>query len=1156
MDFYIGEGRPCRVVCPETEPEAVRIAAANLERDLEKVFGGSILAKEGGCEIRIRTLSGEEIASMPKEGYRHAVQDGALLITGADRRGTIYGIYELSEQLGVSPWYFWADVPVRQRTEFILEDGYEKSDHPSVEYRGIFINDEEELEAWVKKHMGEDTIGVKTYEKVFELLLRLKANYIWPAMHVNSFNVKKENGALAERMGIVVGTSHCDMLMRSNNREWLPWLAKKGYEGVEYDYSIPGRNREILQEYWRESVEQNRDFEVSYTLGMRGIHDSGFETRMLDGLTGEKLKEAKIALLQQVMEDQRDILQDTLGKLPLMTFVPYKEVLPLYDGGLRVPEDVTLVWSNDNYGYVRRYTSEQEKQRRGGNGLYYHNSYWAPPGMSYVFLCSIPLAHTANEMKKAYAEGIRRLWVINTGAMKPLEQEITFFLRLAWEIGKDNASTDDVDVFVADWIDRSFSGGIGKRTAALLNDFSQLTNVRKLEMMDQFAFSQTAYGDEAVTRIHEYERLFEEGNRIYGELPEKERPAFFELVLMRLHAAYFTNLAFYYGDRSTLAQAQGKLQAASFYAGQTRKLEDARRRMLVYYNKVMLDGKWDGILNPEGFPPPRAAMMPVCTPPLALPDGKPALKVTLWNNGDELSFCGCATKWLEIGNAGGGSLEFSIQAPDWAELSCTAGETQTEQRVLVTVREQPQDKSDVILVTAAASGEKAEIPVRAYAAAQTEERGLPREEDGLVWVRADSVPAADGFRLIPRLGRGGGALLQVDGRGAESGCGIAQVAGGAEAPEGSVTVNTAAQKYRIRVASAGQFLLELHRFPSLDSVGRIRIGVSVDGGEIMVLESESRDEHLGSWRENVRNNIDRLYLTLPALGAGVHEIAFYGIDKYFAFSGFAVYTQKRRDNNLAGVAFTGGQALPALFDTDTFAKRFYGEIELQPRPIEFARVEREHDTLGAEDIVVWEPWWAETVAPSYYLALGGKPFAEQGDRGIRIDAAAVLAGRPCAFAVGKDWHYCGSESFGRSGLAMYRPAPSTGEGIADMADVGALQGGQPAADGEESSLHYRIQADGGDYTCWLYTKFNMREEAFFGIAVDGEELAAEALYNGGCLWRYEAEQIYRWVPVAAFSLETGEHELTVLSRAAGLRIDRIYLTRGTELAPTDCGWML
>ena len=576
MDFRIGRGCPCIVEYADREPDAVKIAAENLKADLVKVFGRHVSESEGtdGARIRIHTLellktpeetqvpqmpqaesagiggSGEvpdaclkglcdESGSRRKEAYSLWVQEGVLYITGTDRRGTVYGIYDLCERIGVSPWYFWADVPVKKKEEYLLPEGYGYQDYPSVEYRGIFINDEEELEAWAKSHMEEKSIGVRTYEKVFELLLRLKGNYIWPAMHVNSFNVKRENGALAEKMGIVVGTSHCDMLMRSNNREWKPWLAKKGYEGVKYDYSLPGRNREILQEYWRESVEQNREFEVCYTLGMRGIHDSGFETENLKGLSGEELKAAKIRLLQQVMTDQQRILRETLGRETMMTFVPYKEVLPLYDGGLEVPEDITLVWSNDNYGYIRRYPSEQEKKRKGGNGIYYHNSYWAPPGMSYVFLCSIPLAHTANELRKAYAEGVRKLWVINTGAMKPLEQEIEFFLRLGWEIGRDDVEnpksclTADVDAYVEDWIDRNFSGGCGRETAKLLNDFSQLTNVRKLEMMDYDAFSQTAYGDEAVVRIHAYERLFEQGNRIYGGLPEEEKAAFFQLVLDR-----------------------------------------------------------------------------------------------------------------------------------------------------------------------------------------------------------------------------------------------------------------------------------------------------------------------------------------------------------------------------------------------------------------------------------------------------------------------------------------------------------------------------------------------------------------------------------------------------------------------------------------------
>ena len=180
--------------------------------------------------------------------------------------------------------------------------------------------------------------------------------------------------------------------------------------------------------------------------------------------------------------------------------------------------------------------------------------------MSYVFLCSIPLAHTRNELKKAYEQGIRKLWVLNCGAIKPLEQEITFFLQFAWDIGKETDSTRDVEAWTAQWIDENFQGGIGREAAELLNDFSQLTNVRKLENMDTDAFSQTAYGDEAAVRIHRYEELFDRGNALYERLEEEEKDAFFQLVLLRIHAAYFTNLQYYYGDRSTLSCTQESLR--------------------------------------------------------------------------------------------------------------------------------------------------------------------------------------------------------------------------------------------------------------------------------------------------------------------------------------------------------------------------------------------------------------------------------------------------------------------------------------------------------------------------------------------------------------------------------------------------------------------
>ena len=1135
MDFVIGEKNPCAVVCGEGESEAVKIAAENLRTDLKKVFGEAVLDDGAESRIVVRTAAGD---GMHREQYRMYVKENTLFVEGSDRRGTIYGIYTFCESIGVSPWYFWADVPVKKKSRYVLPSGFRREDYPAVEYRGVFINDEEELEAWVKNRMGEETIGVKTYEKIFELLLRLKANYIWPAMHVNSFNVKRENGALAERMGIVVGTSHCDMLMRSNNREWKPWLAKKGYEGAKYDYSKPGRDREILKEYWRESVEQNKDFEVCYTVGMRGIHDSGFETEAFRGMTGDELKQAKIELLDTVISDQQKLLKEVLGRDTMMTFVPYKEVLPLYDGGLEVPEDITLVWANDNYGYIRRYPSEKEKKRKGGNGIYYHNSYWAPPGMSYVFLCSIPLAHTANELRKAYAEGVRKLWVMNVGAMKPLEQEIEFFLRLAWEIGKEEALTEDVDAYVRDWIDRNFSGGIGEETAGLLNDFSQLTNMRKVEMMDTDVFSQTAYGDEAAVRIHVYEDLFERGNAIYARLPEEERDAYFQMVLMRIHAAYFTNLAYYYGDRSTLMYEQGKMQAAAEYVRRTRELEDARRKMVVYYNKRMAGGKWDGIVNPEGFPPPRAAMMPVCTPPLEI--GETGLRVDVWNGESGLKLAGDAVKWIEIGNTGKGSLSFEIKAPEWITLSQTGGKVTTECRVLISAADSVFEeggmsdgrvdlrnsrRQGVIVVTEKTTGQKAEIPVEVVGQTCT-------EADGIALVEASSAACAD-FKQIKRLGRGYGALMEAN-TSHEPQEILARGAGENAYPY---------LKYPVTLTSEGEFVMEIHRFPSLNSTGHIRVGVSVDGGEIRLVETEANDEHLGTWRDNVRDNVDRLYLNLPAMSAGEHCIGIHAVDKYFAFSRFVIYTKERRENRFAGAPGVFGQkdrrfqALPKEFDSGKFTGDFYGDMTLPPRPVEYASLENPGDTLAVVDLIKQEEAYAETVTPDFYLRSGGEPFAET-EKGVCIDAASALADTENAYREGELWRHCASESYGRSGLAMYI----------------RKQGARWKSCEDAPSLNYRAECLGGDYVLWLLAKFGMKEEFEFGIGVDGRVLEKEELLYKGNFWRYEAEQIYRYFPVAKLSLTKGVHMFSVYAKAAGMRFDRICLTREDKLPPTDSEW--
>lgn len=1146
MSVWIGRYGYLKVICEEKEPEAVKIAVSNLKRDFRRVMDahleppGNVLfsrivvgtlgiSEEISRRASIGLLTDEE-GQPYKEAFLIEEQAGELLIAGSDRRGTIYGVYELcSAWLGVSPWHFFADVPIRQKQEIFFPDGFVKADHPSVEYRGIFINDEEELEHWVQRYMGEDTIGVKTYEKIFELLLRLKLNYLWPAMHVNSFNLKRENGALAERMGIVIGTSHCDMLMRSNNREWKPWLKRKGYEKAEYDFSIPGKNREILKEYWRESVEQNRDFEVSYTLGMRGIHDSGFEAEALKGKTGEELLFAKTRLLASVIEAQQEILRETLSHETVKTFVPYKEVLELYDNGLDVPEELTLIWVNDNYGYVRRYPGEREKERSGGNGIYYHNSYWAPPGGSYLFLCSIPLAHTRNELQKAYEEGIRKIWVTNFGAIKPLEQQISFYAALAWEAGRENALTNDEELFLIKWIDDSFSGGYGKELAPSLLEFDQLTNTRKIEQMDMDAFSQTAYGDEAAGRIHRYEEMFQKVNRIWRLLPKEEQDAFFQMIAMKFHAAYFTNLMYYYADRSVLCVKQGKAAAAEEYTRQGKLLDKARRSMIFYYNCVMSNGKWNGILTPEDFPPPRTAMHPAFMPPLGVPEGDKLLVVTIWNGGSEIVFTKPAVKWFELGNSGEEAVTCHISGPRWISFvdngfSGITLDVKYEERVLFEVDwdklagdlpeagsgEDIRRISDNIVIADREERVLFRIPVsvmlwRAEGFPAAADNRQSVEDDGRICVEACSAQLTDGWKRIDNLGRDSLALLESRQRGA-------------------------VLTYPIRTFSGGSFLLELHRFPSLNSVEEICVGISVDGGEIQVLGSESRDEYLGTWKENVRNNVDKLYLQLPCMEAGTHVIAVHGISKYFAFTRFVIYTEKRKENSLGKEG--GNQHLPLHFDSAAFAEEFYGKraCALLPRPVLYLPKAPEGDSLVMEDIIL-QPSHFGAPVPTREIVERGKRLSAEEKGIIRLEAAAVLAQSKNAYTTGGNWHWCSSPSHGECGLAMYLREENR----------------RWNPDKDAPALCYRIKVSGGEYQIWLRMLMWGEDASHFTIGIDRELVLEKELYGGHAIWRYSNEQVWKWVPIYRVQLSEGEHMLQIIALSSRLRFEQIYITKGEEL---------
>lgn len=1131
MGFCVNKGDYIKLVYSEKETDAVKLAVNNLRRDLMRVLDAKINADVNLSmkEIYVGTARVAEYAAcceeMPKEAFTVKVEGGALYICGADRRGTIYGIYDFCQHvLGVSPWYFFADVPVKEKYGIDLPEDYVKTDYPSVEYRGIFINDEEELEHWVQRYMGEETIGVKTYEHIFELLLRLKLNYIWPAMHVNSFNIKRENGALAHRMGMVVGTSHCDMLMRSNNREWKPWIAKKGYEGIEYDYSIPGRNREVLQEYWRESVEQNKDFEVSYTLGMRGIHDSGFEVRGLEGKTGEELLKAKIELLSDVMTYQYEMLGDVLKRDTQKNFVPYKEVLELYDNGLEVPEDMTLIWVNDNYGYVRRYPGEKEKQRKGGNGIYFHNSYWAPPGNSYLFICSIPMAHTRNELKKAYEEGIRKLWVTNFGAIKPLEQQLSFYAAYAWEAGRQGAETEDEVLFLENWINETFSGNYGKQLAPLLVEFDQLTNVRKVEHMDSDVFSQVSYGDEGAGRLHRYEAIFDVVNRIHGALPRPERDAFFQMVGMKVHAAYYTYAMYYYADRSVLCMKQERAAAAKKYTALSLEYDHARRSMLYYYNHVMSNGKWNGMVTPEDFPPPRANMHPAAMPPLYMPQKE--LRLSVWGGEEGLTFVTAKKKWFELSNMGEGEILCKIKAPGYLKLESEGfeesvigvngeshvfvGSVTGDCRFVLSVDfgKITGNRRDMIEIYDMDNSMSMQLSVEVIFGFDKEKHV---EEDGIVVVEAqdyegECVP--HGFAQIAGLGRGRGSLLE--GRTADS-----------------------AVTYRVNLRTAGEHMLELHRFPTLNSVGRLRIGVSVDNGEVQVLESFTNDEHKGNWKYNVQNNVDKISLQLPFMGAGEHEICFHVMDRYVAFSRFVIYTAPRKEVSLV-YAFAD-QTLPREWDLQGFVKNFYGEeaASLAPRPVLYLPVERKGDTLGLEDVSVHPRWYGSRVTPEYFLESGKSIFGEE-EGAVTIDMAAALACTEYASLSGSGWLYCNSPSHGESGLAMY-----------------IREEGQRFEVENAPKLSYKIGVHGGTYRLWIRAFFWDRDASHFAIGVDGKVYEEKELYRGKMIWSYSSENVWKWIPALELELAPGEHTLEVYALSSRLRLEQLYITAGDELPPAN-----
>ncbi|MDW7980254.1 MAG: glycosyl hydrolase 115 family protein, partial [Verrucomicrobiales bacterium] len=515
----------------------------------------------------------------------------ALLIIGSDRRGTAFGVYELARAIGVSPWYWWADVTPTPKRAIYVAPGTRKFGPPSVKYRGIFINDEDwGLHLWAANTFEPEAggIGPKTYARVFELLLRLKANTLWPAMHActKPFNHFPENKHLADDYAIVIGSSHAEPMLRNNVSEW-----RDPPESFNY-----ATNRERVLKYWEERVIENGKFENIYTLGMRGIHDSPMQ--------GARTIQDRLRLIEQIVADQRGLLAKHVNRqleaVP-QVFCAYKEVLELYRAGLNLPEDVTIMWPDDNFGYICHFATMSERKRKGGFGVYYHISYLGRP-LAYLWLCTTPPALIWEEMTKAYAHGADRVWIVNVGDIKPAEICTEFFLELAWDVNRWTRT--NLTQFLEQWAAREFGSDLAHDIADVMAKYYQLNYQRKPEHLQWWLPGEPPRpspftASEPIQRLTNFDALQARAERLNNLLAPEKRDAFFQLVLYPVKASALANARYFHGEMSALAAAAGRPEEARAAADMAISADIQLRALTRRFNEEIAGGKWRGLMNLE-----------------------------------------------------------------------------------------------------------------------------------------------------------------------------------------------------------------------------------------------------------------------------------------------------------------------------------------------------------------------------------------------------------------------------------------------------------------------------------------------------------------------------------------------------------------------------
>jgi len=795
----------------------------------------------------------------------------ALVIAGSNKRGTIYGIYDISEKIGVSPWYWWADVPVKKQSDLYINSNFKTTSKPAVKNRGIFLNDEAPaLSGWAREKFGG--LNHKFYVHVFELLLRLKANYLWPAMWDNNFDDDDSlNQKLADEYGIVMGTSHHEPMMRS----WKEW-GKYGHGDWNYQ-----TNDSALREYWRGGIKRMNDYESIVTLGMRGNGDEA----MSQG--------ANIGLLERIISDQRKILAEVTGKD--VTKIPqvwalYKEVQEYFDKGMRVPDDVTLLLCDDNWGDLRKLPKLDAKPREGGYGIYYHFDYVGGP-RNYKWLNTNQIERVYEQMHLAYEYGVKRIWIVNVGDLKPMEFPISFFLDYAWNPEKFNPQ--NLPDYYVNWAKQQFGKKYANEIANILAMYTKYNARRKPELLSPVTYSLTNYR-EAETVVSNYNKLAAEAKKIYDKLPTEYKAAYYQLILYPVEACANLNDLYVTDGFNHLYAMQGRASTDSL-AQKVKELFKRDADLSHYYNKVMENGRWDHMMDQthigytywqeprqDNMPEvkninlPQAADMGVAiqgsnkwwpeeTNPAVLPE---------FDNFNQQKY------YIEIFNRGKTSFNYSIKAEKpWVNISPSGRTIDKQQRLWVSIdwAKAPEGESKSGLVITGPNNKEVtvEVPANNHSVPKQNQVNGFVESNGYVSIEAPHYSNAVGsstisWQVIPNLGRTLSAVTPFP------------VTSKAQEPGG----NNPHLEYNVYLYSKGEVKVEAYFSPTLNfhnSPDGIRYAVSFNNEKPQIVNMTPGKyyadlNHDPIWNKWVANNINIETTKFNIDKPGEHTLKFWMVD--------------------------------------------------------------------------------------------------------------------------------------------------------------------------------------------------------------------------------------------------------------------------------------